>query len=110
MARFRGKIGFGVSTDIGDGVWVDTILEREYSGDITSNFRKYNEPEEQANPDLSLSSTVSIVADEYAIGHFHNIKYIMLEGTRWVINTVESKPPRLTLWLGRVYNGATPTD
>lgn len=110
MARFSGNVGYGTPTNKGNGVWADTIEERLYYGDVKQNFRKYDNPDDKFNPDLTLSNTISIVADQYAIDHFHKIKYVEFEGVRWTVNTVEVVPPRLTLWLGRVYNGPTPEE
>ncbi len=110
MPRFYGNIGYGIPTDKGNGVWEDTIEEYPYFGDVLQNYRKYDEAKTQANPDLTLSNTISIVADQYAIEHFHLIKYVEWEGVRWTANTVKVERPRLTIWLGRVYNGPTPED
>ena len=109
MARFHGKVGFGIPTDAGNGVWTDVITERDYTGDVLQNFRKYSEPDEKANPDLTVSNKISIVADRYAVQHFHYIKSLSWEGALWTVNTVEVNAPRLILWLGRVYNGAKAT-
>lgn len=108
MARFYGKVGYGTPTDIGDGVWEDVITEREYFGDITQNYRKTANEDSQVNPDISVSNTISIVADQYAMNHFHNIRYVEWDGVRWTTTSIEVNAPRLKLWLGKVYNGPTP--
>lgn len=110
MARYYGKVGYGIPKEspAGSGIWIDEVSERSYFGDVLRNFRKYGENNEKAYPDLSLSNTISIVADQYAFDHFHYMKYIEFEGARWTVSTVEVIPPRLKLWLGSVYNGPTP--
>lgn len=108
MAKFHGKIGYGVPTNKGNGIWEDEIVERTYFGDVDSIFRRYDNPDAKANPDLTVTNTIRVVSDRYAIEHFHNIKYVEWEGVRWTANTVEVKHPRLVIWLGRVYNGPTP--
>lgn len=108
MARFYGKVGYGTPTDKGNGVWEDVVVEHSYYGDVEQNFRKFESGDTQVNPDLFVSNIITIVADQYAIDHFHRMKYIEWEGVRWIINTVEVRRPRLKLWLGKVYNGPTP--
>jgi hypothetical protein len=109
MARFFGVVGYGDSVESPDesGVWVDTVTEYSYFGDVIRNYRKLNGVE-TLNDDISVSNSISIVADEYAIDHFFKIKYVEWMGVLWTVSTVEVRSPRLILNLGSVYNGPTP--
>lgn len=107
MARFYGKVGYGIDTDQGNGVWKTVITERTYSGDVVRNFRKQVNGE-KVNNNLSTSTEISIVSDSYANDHFFAIRYVEWSGTRWEVNTVSQASPRLILELGGVYNGPTP--
>jgi hypothetical protein len=109
MARFFGVVGYGDSVESPDesGVWVDTVIEYSYFGDVIRNYRKLNGVE-TLNDDISVSNSISIVADEYAIDHFFKIKYVEWMGVLWTVSTVEVRSPRLILNLGSVYNGPTP--
>jgi hypothetical protein len=109
MARFYGKVGYGRSVESpeGSGVWTDEITEKSYSGDVIRNTRRL-EYGDKANPDLSIGNSISIVADEYATEHFHNIKYLEWEGALWTVTNVEVRRPRLILEIGEIYNGPTP--
>jgi hypothetical protein len=109
MARFFGEVGYGdsVETPSDSGVWVDTITETSYYGDVIRNTRKLEEGE-SLNNDLTVGNSISIVADEYANKHFFNIKYVRWEGVLWTVKNVEVREPRLILSLGSVYNGPTP--
>lgn len=106
MAKFYGEIGYGESaeTGTGTGVWVDTIVEHKYYGDVIKNSRKLQEGE-PINDDLSVGNSISIVADAYANEHFFAIRYIKWAGTLWTVSDVEVQSPRLLLRLGGVYNG-----
>jgi len=106
MAKFYGKIGYGESTEVSPGVYVDTIVERSYYGDIVRNSRTLSEGE-NLNKDLSISNSISIVADAYANEHFFAIRYVEWAGAMWTVSTVEVQSPRLLLRLGEVYNGPT---
>lgn len=107
--RFFGVVGYGESSETlpGSGIWEDVITEVNYTGDVFRDTRKL-EPGDNLNNDLSVNNSISIVADEKANKHFYNIKYVVWQGIRWTVGSVEVKPPRLLLTLGGVYNGPTP--
>jgi hypothetical protein len=106
MARFYGKIGYGEMIEASPGVHVDVFIERYYYGEIVRNSRNLSEGE-NLNKDLSITNSISIVADAYANEHFFAIRYVEWAGTLWTVSTVEVQRPRLLLSLGEVYNGPT---
>jgi hypothetical protein len=109
MARYHGVVGYGESVEDppGSGVYVDLITEFPYTGDVIRNTRKL-ENGKSVNDDISVGNSISIVADQYAIEHFFNIRYVDWAGSLWTVTNVEVQRPRLILSLGRVYNGPTP--
>lgn len=110
MARFYGIVGYGesVETPADSGIWVDDITEITYQGDIVRDTRNLQEIPEKLNEDLTVSNSISIVADQYAIENFIFIRYVIWSGVRWKVNNVEVKRPRLILSLGGVYHGPIP--
>ena len=106
MAKFYGPIGYGISSETSPGVWTDTIIERNYYGDVLQNFRKTSQGE-SINDNVDVNNKLSIVSDPFAMQHFHSIKYVKWMGTVWKINTIEVQYPRLILYIGGVYNGET---
>lgn len=109
--KFYGVVGYGetVETPSGSGVWVDTITERKYFGDIVKNTRRLQEGE-YLNNDLTVGNSISIVADAYAYEHFFQMRYIRWGGVLWTVADVQVERPRLVLRLGGVYNGPTAND
>lgn len=109
MARFFGEVGYAeqVEDPPNSGVWVDKITEFPYSGDVNRNTLQVTEGE-KVNEDITVGNSISIVADEYAIEHVSKIRYVRWAGGNWTVTSVEVRPPRLILSLGRVYNGPTP--
>lgn len=109
MAKFYGAIGYGeaVETPPGSGVWIDQITEHPYYGDVDRNTRQLQEGD-NLNDDLTVSNSISIVADAYANDHFFAIRYIKWAGALWTVSDVEVQRPRLILRLGGVYNGPKP--
>jgi hypothetical protein len=108
MARFYGRVGYGVTVEDHPGVWVDDIVEHSYFGDVVRNSR-YLKEGENLNNDLSVQNSISIVADAYANDHFFAIRYVEWAGALWTVQSVEVQSPRLLLRLGEVYNGPTAT-
>ena len=104
MAKFFGAVGYGVTTEVADGVWEDTITEKSYFGEVIRNTRRLQDGE-KVNDDLSVNNSISIVADAYASEHFFAIRYVEWAGTLWKVSDVEVQRPRLLLRLGGVYNG-----
>lgn len=108
MTRFHGKIGYGESTEVSPGVFVDTIVEHLYYGDVVRTSRQLRAGE-NLNPDLLSGNSISIVGNRYALEHFFAIRYVEWAGELWTVVDVEVQPPRLILRLGEVYNGPTIT-
>jgi hypothetical protein len=108
MARFYDAIGYAPSTvETAPGVWEDVVIERKYFGDVLRNTRRL-EGGDQVNNDITVGNSISIMADDDALGSFFNMRYVKWMGTRWIISDIEVQSPRLILRLGGVYNGPTP--
>lgn len=106
MAKFFGKIGFGETVETAPGVWEDQITQRDYYGDVIRTAIKFQDAD-KVNKDLSVSNSISVVADAYANEHFFAIRYINWAGTLWTVSDVTVERPRLVLRLGGIYNGPT---
>lgn len=106
MARFHGVIGFASETETAPDVWVGVIARRSYFGDLIRNVRRL-QSEAQVNDNVTLSNEISIVADSYALQHFHEIRYAEFNGARWKVTNVELRHPRLVLTLGGISNAKT---
>lgn len=109
MAKFHGEIGYGVMLEKppGSGVYVETIIEYVYSGDVLRNTRSLTKGP-SVNSDIAVANSISILADAYAREHFFAMRYVRWQGALWTIDEVEVVRPRLLLRLGGVYNGPTP--
>lgn len=107
MVKFHGEIGFGHTVETSPDVWKEQITKRKYFGDVIRNARRLEVAEDKVNFDLSLSNAISIVADKYANENIFAIRFVRWGGAFWVIDSVESQPPRLILRMGGIYNGDT---
>ena len=64
MSKYFGQIGFTVSEETDPGVWTESIVERDYFGDITKNYKRYEG--NKIVDDINISNNISIVADPFA--------------------------------------------
>ena len=106
MSKFYGVIGFEEFEETRPSTYTPMVVERTYAGDLVRNFRRL-ESGDGINDDLNLTNEVSIVADPYAVNHFHSIRYVKFHGGYWKVTSVDVAFPRLTLSIGGVYNGPT---
>lgn len=102
MAKWFGKIGYAVTEETEPGTWEETIVEREYFGDVTSDRRKRQNSGE-VNDNINLANVISIIADPFAYQNCSNMAYVEIMGSKWKISDVEVQRPRLILTVGGVY-------
>lgn len=105
MAKWFGKVGYATTVESEPGVWEETVVEREYYGDITSNrYKRQNS--DDVNDNVNLAISISIVADPFAYQNCANIAYIEYMGAKWKVTDIDpTQRPRLILTVGGVYNG-----
>lgn len=104
MAKFNGKIGFSETVETIPGSFEYSTIERYYQGSLLKNYTKYN-LQEQSIHNITLSNKITIVGDNYAFNHYFAIKYVIMDGAKWVVDSVELARPRLILTIGGLYNG-----
>lgn len=104
MAKFYGPIGYAQQVETKPGVWEEQIVEKFYRGDVLRNTR-HLQSTDKVNDDINVGNEISIVADPFANGNFHAMRYVGFLGARWKVTNVEVQCPRLILTLGGLYNG-----
>ena len=104
MAKFYGVIGFATIENTERGIYEEKIVENEYMGDVIRNTRRLRDAA-KINDDITISNQISIIADPYANNNFHSMRYVVFNGAKWKISTVEDRFPRLILTIGGLYNG-----
>lgn len=103
MAKFYGEIGYGQSEETSPGVYTDTIITRNYSGDTIKNNRRL-QSSDSLNDNINISNEISILADPFANNNFHSMRYVKFMGSKWKITNVDVQSPRLVLTIGGVFN------
>jgi hypothetical protein len=104
MAKFVGAIGYATSTLTAPGVWTDNVVERAYTGDVLKKRRSWRSGD-KVNPDLTISDTISIIADGFTLSNVGSMKYVVWQGEKWSIASVDIERPRVVLELGGLYSG-----
>lgn len=104
MPKFYGSIGYAISKETAPGVWIEDIVEHEYSGDVYRNTRKLQSGN-QLNDCIDISNEISILSDPFANENFHSMRYVTYMGAKWKVSSVEVRYPRLILTVGGLYNG-----
>lgn len=103
--KFSGIVGFwGEEIEVDPGVWQPEITERKYVGDVLRNNRSFQQRDQQ-NANLSINNQISILSDLYARQNWHSIRYVIWNGVKWSVDSIELDYPRLTLTLGGVKCG-----
>lgn len=106
MAKFYGSVGFTVTKEepYGSGIWVETIEEKPYYGDILGNSRRWETS--GINDNVVVNMTISIIADPYAFENYQNMRYVKwADGVKWKVSSIDGNEyPRLVLSLGGKYN------
>lgn len=108
MAKWHGVVGYiHEQVETAPGVWENQIVRKQYYGDVVKNSRRLSDGE-TIHDDVSVTNSISIVADAYANEHFFAIRFLQWAGAYWKVTEVDaSQRPRLLLRMGGVYNGPT---
>lgn len=104
MARFSGKIGYVTHEETSPGVWTESIVERQYYGDLTRHSRRW-ESGDSVNDNIVFSQDISIVADPYLYDNANNMRYVTFRGIKWRITKFEIDYPRVRITTGEEYHG-----
>lgn len=109
MAKYSGKIGYIIDTEVTRGIFKPSIVEKKHYGDIIRNYKKSMGSSDTPNEGIDISNNISIVATPFAMSNFHSIQYATFMGTKWKVTNIEVQYPRLILTLGGIYNENTKT-
>ena len=104
MGKMYTKIGYAETVETKPGIFKESVTERPYTVEVIRLSKRY-ENSSYINDNVNVNNEFSVLADPYALNHFHNMRYIMLWGQPWKISNVTVEYPRLKLTVGGVYNG-----
>lgn len=103
--KFYGIVGFlEEESEKSPGIWRPTIVEKQYIGNVHRNTRRYDYGNDKQNPNLTVSNQISILSDLYARQNWASICYVIWNGVKWKVSSVDIEYARLVLTLGERYN------
>ena len=105
MAKWYGRVGYVKPVQTAPSVWRNEETVHEYYGDILRNSTQWSTNPDSTNDDLTVNHQISIVSDPFACSNCHLIKWVEFMGAKWKVKSIESRPPRLVLTIGGVWNG-----
>lgn len=108
MAKFHGNVGYATNVETAPSVWKEVWTIKCHSGDLLENRRKLIDAN-TVNPGITISNKISVVATPYAREHFHEIRWVEFQNSKWTVSDVTVSYPRLILTLGGLYHGAPQT-
>lgn len=85
------------------GVWKPIFKELPYIVEVLKDTRRYQMTDKQ-NADLTINNRLSILSDLFMQQNWQSIRYVVWNGVKWAVTSVDVSYPRLLLDLGGVYN------
>lgn len=104
--RYSGVMGYAVNTEVSPGVYEDIIQERPYLGNVEQRTETFVNGDTLI-PNYRLTTSVSVLSDGVFKDMYENLRYIEYKGIRWTASSIVHGYPRITIYLGEVYNGPT---
>lgn len=102
MSRFSGKLGFVMTRETEEGVWLEDVVEIPVKGTIRSLWVR-NDNNASVNTDLRLTNEISILMDTKIKTHLETLKYVLWKSSKWEVQSIGVNYPRLTINLGGLY-------
>lgn len=102
MSRFSGKLGFVMTNETEEGVWLENSVELRVKGTIRSLYVR-NDNSASVNTNLRLTNEISILMDTKIKYYLETLKYVVWKGSKWEVQSIGVNYPRLTINLGGPY-------
>lgn len=102
MSRFSGKLGFVMTNETEEGVWLENFVELRVKGTIRSLYVR-NDNSTSVNTNLRLTNEISILMDTKIEIYLETLKYVVWKGSKWEVQSIGVNYPRLTINLGGPY-------
>ena len=109
MTKYAGKVGFVKLEKTKYDTFEEVVTEVSLTGDILQSgfnykIRPYETDEPIPNVRVSLKST------SYLQSNLQYMRYLILDGSPYKIETLSNQRPRVVVTLGGVYNGNRPSN
>lgn len=95
-------LGFVLTQETEEGVWLENVVELKVKGTIRSLYVR-NDNSSSANTNLRLTNEISILMDTKIKSYLETLKYVVWKGSKWEVQSIGVNYPRLTINLGGLY-------
>lgn len=102
MSRFSGKLGFVMTRETEEGVWLEDIVEIRAKGTIRSLYVR-NDNSSSVNTNLRLTNEISILMNTKIETYLETLKYVVWKGSKWEAQSIRVDYPRVFINLGGLY-------
>lgn len=102
MSRFSGKLGFVMTRETEEGVWLEDIVELPAKGTIRSLYVR-TDNSSSINTNLRLTNEISVLMNTKINTYLEALKYVVWKGSKWEVLSIGVNYPRLTINLGGPY-------
>lgn len=103
--KFSGIVGFFEGEqETKPGIFRPVIVERKYVGDVLRAKRGFQSRSDAQNDEFTVNNQISILSDLYAKQNWASIRYVIWNGVKWKVSSIEVNYPRLTLDIGGFYH------
>ena len=102
MSRFSGKLGFVMTQETEEGVWLENTIELPAKGTIRSLYVR-NDNSSSVNTNLRLTNEISILMNSKIQTYLETLRYVVFKGSKWEVQSIGVNYPRLTINLGGLY-------
>jgi hypothetical protein len=102
VSRFSGKLGFVITRETEEGVWLEDKIEIPVKGTIRSLYVR-NDNNSSVNSNLRLTNEISILLNSKIQTYLETLKYVIWKGSKWEVQSIGVNYPRLTINLGGLY-------
>jgi hypothetical protein len=104
MSRFRGPIGINRGArESAPGIFTNVIEEVMVQGEMRNVSARWSQ--QNANETLTAKHVLSVVTPEKSEIDFNAVVYIVWQGSKWSVTSIQYNRPRVELTLGGLYNG-----
>jgi len=104
MTRFWGNIGINRGTQTtAPGIIENVIEEMKVKGEIRNVKASWSQ--QAMNDGIRMQHLLSVVTPEDSEIDFNEVVYIVWQGRKWAVTSIQYNRPRVELTMGGLYNG-----
>lgn len=86
------------------GIFEEVIVEKKMSGDMISKPTRWT-VDELAQDTARINHVFSFISRGSVSTDFSSAVYVVWQGKKWTVSSIEYPSPRIKLTLGGLYNG-----